>query len=194
MALKATKLGKLFSKLTPYADDIARGAYNYGDDALRLASNYGDEALDYGLDVAKYADSYTDDIARGLGNPKAFGKSVPIDRTPGRNPPPALPSEYLYDDIGDIIGITNGGLNDDLTRGRALYLDAMSGGYVNAGDIPFMESTYGIDNKVANKLFPKLLRRRDTQTDFIQRFGFNPFPNESPDDLTNAIELLSIYS
>lgn len=104
--IRGLNLKKLFGTLTPYADDIARGVSSYGDDALRLASNYGDEALDYGLDVAKYADNYADnyadDIARGLGNPKAFGKDVPFDLTPGRVEPPQSFFQHLDDTRTDM--------------------------------------------------------------------------------------------
>lgn len=64
--IRGLNLKKLFGKLTPYADDIARGVSSYGDDALRLASNYGDEALDYGVDIASAVNRYDDDVARAF--------------------------------------------------------------------------------------------------------------------------------
>lgn len=44
MAFKLGNLKNLFRKLTPYADDVAKGVANYGDDVARLAANYGDDA------------------------------------------------------------------------------------------------------------------------------------------------------
>lgn len=52
--VRGLNLKKLFGKLTPYADDVARGVSNYGDDALRLASNYNDNATRL-LDNARIA-------------------------------------------------------------------------------------------------------------------------------------------
>lgn len=77
--VRGLNLKKLFGKLTPYADDVARGVSNYGDDALRLASNYGDEALDYGLDIASAVNRYDDDVAR------AFNSSVDVMKLTPRN-------------------------------------------------------------------------------------------------------------
>ena len=45
MAFKLSNLKNLFRKLTPYADDVAKGVANYGDDAAKLVANKGDDAL-----------------------------------------------------------------------------------------------------------------------------------------------------
>lgn len=59
MALNPNTIKALFGKLTPYADDIAKGVANYGDDAARLAANYGD-------DVATSVAKQSDNVAKSL--------------------------------------------------------------------------------------------------------------------------------
>lgn len=131
--IRGFNLKKLFGKLTPYADDIARGAANYGDDALRLASNYGDEALDYGVDLARVVDKYDDDVAR------AFNSNVDImDITPkgkiatGVGSPPPIKKPLFEGDVrmnadsslsvlsaDDVYNIENDWLTQDmLSRGE----------------------------------------------------------------------------
>lgn len=57
MALNPKTIKALFSKLAPYADDVAKGVANYGDDAVRLIGEYGDDVAEgivkYGDDVVK---------------------------------------------------------------------------------------------------------------------------------------------